>query len=164
MSKKDMSQIEPQVEEGAVVDGATEAEKLEKFKASKREAAKRFKERRAKEKADRVEGMKKFIERAQSTGTWDKFTDEEKAFLSGIANPAVSGGFNNESTFTKMFGDAPSVGQKITLREAFEKTLKGKANIDKLVKEWAEKGTVVTFTPNGSNVLDGIYTIEALAK
>lgn len=162
MSKKDKSQvaegIEPQVEDENAV-GTDEAK--EKFKASKKEAAKRFKERRAQEKEDRISGAKKLMEVMKRDGIWDKLDDASKAFVSGLANPVSNVG-GNESVFTKLFGANPQVGASFTLTDAFNKTLKGKANIDHLVKKWAEKGTVVSFKKDEDNILNSTYTLEAI--
>ena len=41
--------------------------------------------------------------------------------------------------FTKLFGDPPKVGDKITALKVFETTGKGFAEMRKLMKQWAEK-------------------------
>lgn len=159
MSKKDNSQdfgFEPQ-EDGAV----SEAAKLEKFKEMKREAAQRFKEKRAKEKVERVENAKAIIEELKDGKYWDKLSDKSKAFLNGLANPTASNS-GNSSLFKTLFGDNPQVGATFTLNEAFQKTLKGKANIDFYVKRWAEKGTVVSFKQDADNILNSTYTLEEI--
>lgn len=161
MSKKDKTQVvEPQVAETKEA-GMTEAEKLEKFKAAKKAAAKRFKERRAQEKVNRIEGAKKLIDVMKRDGIWDKLDDECKGFVNGLANPVSAAGNGTESVFTKLFGANPAVGASFTLSDAFNKTLKGKANIDHLVKKWSEKGIVVSFKKNDNNILDSVYTLEA---
>lgn len=161
MSKKDKTQVvEPQVVETKEA-GMTEAEKLEKFKAAKKAAAKRFKERRAQEKVNRIEGAKKLIDVMKRDGIWDKLDDECKGFVNGLANPVSAAGNGTESVFTKLFGANPAVGASFTLSDAFNKTLKGKANIDHLVKKWSEKGIVVSFKKNDTNILDSVYTLEA---
>lgn len=161
MSKKDKTQVvEPQVAETKEA-GMTEAEKLEKFKAAKKAAAKRFKERRAQEKVSRIEGAKKLIDVMKRDGIWDKLDDECKGFVNGLANPVSAAGNGTESVFTKLFGANPAVGASFTLSDAFNKTLKGKANIDHLVKKWSEKGIVVSFKKNDNNILDSVYTLEA---
>lgn len=161
MSKKDKTQVvEPQVAETKEA-GMTEAEKLEKFKAAKKAAAKRFKERRAQEKFNRIEGAKKLIDVMKRDGIWDKLDDECKGFVNGLANPVSAAGNGTESVFTKLFGANPAVGASFTLYDAFNKTLKGKANIDHLVKKWSEKGIVVSFKKNDNNILDSVYTLEA---
>lgn len=161
MSKKDKTQVvEPQVAETKEAE-MTEAEKLEKFKAAKKAAAKRFKERRAQEKVNRIEGAKKLIDVMKRDGIWDKLDDECKGFVNGLANPVSAAGNGTESVFTKLFGANPAVGASFTLSDAFNKTLKGKANIDHLVKKWSEKGIVVSFKKNDTNILDSVYTLEA---
>lgn len=167
MSKNDKSQaeeiMEPQIEgavEGAA-DTGTEAEKLEKFKKMKREAAERFKERRAKEKVERVENAKAIIEELKNGGYWDNLSDKGKNFLISIANPTAASG-NNQSLFRTLFGDNPQIGASFTLNEAFQKTLKGKSNLDFYVKRWAEKGTVVSFKQDAENILNSTYTLEAI--
>lgn len=171
MSKKDKTQVvEPQVAESQFVEpkamaatpkAESEAEKLEKFKAAKKAAAKRFKERRAQEKVNRIEGAKKLIDVMKRDGIWDKLDDECKGFVNGLANPVSAAGNGTESVFTKLFGANPAVGASFTLSDAFNKTLKGKANIDHLVKKWSEKGIVVSFKKNDNNILDSVYTLEA---
>lgn len=161
MSKKDKSQVvEPQVTETKEA-GMTEAEKLAKFKASKKAAAKRFKERRAQEKVDRIEGAKRLIDVMKRDGIWDKLDNECKGFVNGLANPVSVTGNGTESVFTKLFGANPAIGASFTLYDAFNKTLKGKANIDHLVKKWSEKGIIVSFKENDTNILDSVYTLEA---
>lgn len=161
MSKKDKTQVaEPQVV-GTEEVRMTEAEKLEKFKASKKAAAKRFKERKAQEKVDRIEGAKKLIDVMKRDGIWDKLDDECKGFINGLANPVSAASNGTESVFTKLFGANPAVGATFTLSDAFNKTLKGKANIDHLVKKWSEKGIIVSFKKNDANILDSVYTLEA---
>lgn len=158
MSKKDNSQdfgFEPQV------DGASEAEKLEAFKASKRESAQRFKEKKAKEKADRIENAKALIDELKDGKYWDKLSDKSKSFLNGLANPTSNAG-GTSSLFKTLFGDNPQVGATFTLNEAFQKTLKGKANIDFYVKKWADKGTIVSYKADADNILNSVYTLDAI--
>lgn len=140
---------------------ATDAEKLAKFKEAKKEAAKKFKERKAQEKADRIEKSKKIIEELKKANIFDKLTADSKAFLEGMANPVtVSGG--TTSFFNVMFGADPKVGTSVKLADVFNKTLKGKAQIDHYVKKWAEAGKVVTFKQDSSNILNSTYVIEKL--
>lgn len=169
MSKKDKSKVEDvidsQIVGSEVIEGAqTEAEKLEAFKAKKRAAAQRWKENRAKEKTDRIEKAKKFIEDLKANGLYDKLNDEQKAFINGIANPVNSSNGGNSSLFKTLFGDNPQIGASFTLNEAFQKTLKGKSNLDFYVKRWAEKGTIVTFKQDAENILNSVYTLEAMGS
>lgn len=179
MSKKDKSKVEAGVEsqvvgseviKGEVIEAAqteaaqTEAEKLEAFKAKKRAAAQRWKENRAKEKTDRIEKAKKFIEYLKANAFYDKLNDEQKAFINGLANPVNSSNGGNSSLFKTLFGDNPQIGASFTLNEAFQKTLKGKSNLDFYVKRWAEKGTIVTFKQDSENILNSVYTLEAMGS
>ena len=59
-------------------------------------------------------------------------------------------------------GDSPKVGDSITLLEYMKKTMKSKADFDRYVKIWAEKGTVIEFK-SAANMLEATYTIKALA-
>ena len=75
---------------------------------------------------------------------------------------AVHTGNGGTSFFNKVFGDSPKVGDKITLLDYMKKTLKAKADLDKAVKGWAEKGIVVEFK-DAANKLEATYTIVKLA-
>lgn len=143
-------------EHAATVDAA----KLAQLKEKKKEAAKLWKERKDKEAAERVEAAKKLI----------KFLADKKvelpadlsAFLNGVANPTVrtvSGGSN--SLFNKAFGAAPKVGDKVTLLDFMKNTLKSKAEFDRYIKIWAEKGIVIEFVP-AKNMLESTYEIKQM--
>lgn len=153
---------EATVKNEAVKPATTDAEKLAKFKEAKKEAAKRFKERRAQEKADRIVKSKKLIELLKKQGAYDKLDAESKAFLEGLANPVANIGGGTTSFFNVMFGANPAVGTSVKLSDVFNKTLKGKAQIDHYVKKWAESGKVVTFKADSSNILNSVYTIEKM--
>lgn len=163
MSKKDKSQVidgqvmDPTAE--GVADEEAQA-KLEKFKQQKKEAAKRFHEKRAAEKANRQQTAVKFIESCKADGKWDTMADEYKKWLTDMANPVSASG--NEPVFGKLFGANPQVGDSITMRDVFEKTLKGKSNIDNLCKKWAEKGIIVSYKANPEDITLSTYTIESL--
>jgi Seryl-tRNA synthetase len=161
MSKKDMSQAmeEPMVE--AAAETGTDAQKLEEFKQKKREAAKRCKENKAKAKEEIIAESKALIDELKKAGLWDKVSEKGRALLDKLANPAASNG-NTQSLFRTLFGDNPRVGTSITLKEAFDKTLKGKSNIDHYVKKWAEKGTIISFKKDEANMINSVYTIEAI--
>jgi len=168
--KHDESQVEDgfameaeETTEATEVETTEDAAKLAEFKAKKAEAAKRFKERRAEEKKECIEKAKALIARMQETGIWSQLTTDEQNFVSHLANPAISGARVNTSIFTKLFGDNPSVGDSITMAEAFDKTLKGKSAIDAYVKKWAESGIIVEFELNADKVTDSRYVIKALA-
>lgn len=152
-----VTEVKPQVNEHAA---AVDAEKLAKFKEQKKAAAKAWKERKDKEAADRVESAKKLI----------KFLSDKKielpadltAFLNGIASPSVRSGGGSNSLFTKIFGATPKVGDSVTLMDYMKKTLKSKADLDRYIKIWAEKGTIIEFKA-AANMLESTYTITKLA-
>lgn len=165
MSKKNVNEVaqDQNVEvqgEVAENEALSEEEKLAKFKENKRAAAKRFKEKRAAEKAERIENAKRFIEEVKADGRWDTYSEQNKAFLISLTVESVGG--SNEPVFKKIFGENPQVGDTVTLFTAMQKSLKGKNNIDHLIKKWAENGTVVSYTANKENVLESVYKIEAL--
>ena len=138
-----------------------DADKIAKAKEAKKEAARKFKERRAQEKADRITKSKKLIESLKKQGVYDKLDAEAKAFLEGMANP-TSANVGTSSFFNVMFGATPKAGDSVKLADVFNKTLKGKAQIDHYVKKWAEAGRVVTFKADSSNILNSTYVIEKL--
>ena len=162
MSKKDKV-VESQVD-GITPDVALEDEaaKLQAFKEKKAEAAKRWKENKAKEKAERIEKAKAFIEKAKSNGVWDKLDDSDRDFLNSLAAPAAARTAGTSSLFTTIFGANAQPGASATLEEIFNKTLKGKSNIDFYVNKWAKKGTIITFNRDESNILKSTYVVEAI--
>lgn len=161
MSKKDKNQYEDGFDtEIGMVETVDAAQSKKEAKA---EAAKRFKERRAAEKADRIVKAKELIAYMQDKGYWDELSDDLKGFLNGMANPTAAGSAaGNSSLFKTIFGDNPQVGDSVTLQEVFNKTLKGKSNIDFYVKRWAEKGIVVSYEADAANLLNSKYVITAL--
>ena len=150
----------------AVVEGIDEAEKLEAFKAAKREAAKRWKERKAKEKEEFLTNVKALCEAFKSNGIWEQLTPEQQSFLDGCANPvahkAVASTRSSNSIFAIVFGAEPKVGDKVTLTDVFQKTLKGKAQFDAKVKAWANDGIIISYQEDAANLFNSTYTIEAL--
>jgi len=96
----------------------------------------------------------------------DKLTAPVKEFvLSLCKDPSerkASGGFGGPSVFSLLFGDNPSVGQTITLEQAFNKTYKGKSTLDLWVKRWADKGIIVECKIDSARMVNTTYTIKAL--
>lgn len=162
MSKKDKSiSMEPQVMEETSEVIETEAEKLESFKAKKRLAAERFKERKAKEKSEKIEKAKALVDNMKNAGIYDSLSDADKAFLNSLMNPSTpSVGSGVGSLFSQLFPTG-EIGASITLKEAFNKTLKGKSAIDHYTKKWAEKGIIVSFKKNDTDILESVYVLEA---
>lgn len=136
-----------------------QAAKIAEIKAKKAEAAKAWKERKEEESAQRQESAKKLIKLLADKKV--ELTPELNDFLNGIANPKKPAVSNN-GVFSQLFGVTPKVGDKVTLKQAFERTFKSAAELKRLSKQWAEKGIVVKFTQN-ANLLESTYTIEKLA-
>lgn len=136
------------------------ADKEAEFKAKKAAAAKAWKERKNKEAAERKETATKLIKYLSDKKI--ELPAEFSKLLNDIANPTahVSGGTG--SLFEKLFGASPKAGDKVTLMEVFQKSYKSKAEVDRYVKIWAEKGIVVEFKP-AANMLESTYTIVKLA-
>lgn len=146
--------VKPQANEHA-------AEKTAEEKAKKAASAKAWKEKKDKEAAERRATAADLI----------KYLDEKKIvlpdnfakLLNDIANPATrAAGSNGNSVFEKLFGTTPKVGDKVTLMQVFQKTLKSKAEIDRAVKNWQEKGIIVEFKA-AANQLESTYEIKKLA-
>jgi len=156
MEKNVNAKVENQKNEHAA---AADAEKAAKFKAQKAEAAKKFKERKAAE-AKSLEEIAKEILPFVEKGTV-KLTADQLALLQKLANPALRNA-SGTSFFNKVFGDSPKVGDSVKLIDYFNNTGKAKADLDKYVKQWAEKGTIVEVKP-AAKLVDTVYTIVKLA-
>ena len=142
---------------------AVTAEAVEAKKEAKREAAKRFTERKAQEKQERIEKSSKLIEKLKKENLWDKIGAEYQEFLTKLATANPNSGAASNSTFNKMFGATPKVGDKVTLLQAFERTFKGQADIDRLVRtKWAEAGIEVKYTADTKDVFKSVYEIVKL--
>lgn len=132
------------------------------FKAKKAAAAKAFAERQAALKVDRAEAIKELKALADAKKINLDTMPKTKAWIEKETAVRTPGGSGN-NFFNKVFGDAPKVGDKITLIEYMKKTFKAKADLDKYCKQWAEKGIVVEFKANAANMLESTYTIVKLA-
>ena len=128
------------------------------FKAKKAEAAKAF----AARQKERKENLVKFAKEVVANKGFESLSAEAKKLFNDCANPVVRAAGNSSQSFiNKVFGDAPKVGDSITLLDYMKKTFKSKADLDKAVKLWAEKGIVVEFKA-AANQLESTYTIKAL--
>lgn len=137
-----------------------DADKLAKYKEQKKLAAKAWKERKdAKAKSD-IENAGKLIKFLADKKV--TLPEELSKFLDDIANPKAHASGGSSPLFSKLFGNTPKVGDKTTLLEAMQKTMKGKAEIDRYVKIWAEKGAEIKFVPN-ADMLKATYEIVKLA-
>lgn len=145
-----------------VQDNEHSAAKDAEFKAKKAAAAKAFADRQKKAKEDLLKFAKEItalVEKNPNTG----LSKEAIEFFKARANPVVRGsGSTRVDFFAKVFGEEPKVGQSITLIDYMKKTLQSKAQLDKQVKAWAEKGIIVEFK-TAANPLDSTYTIKKLA-
>lgn len=136
------------------------ADKDAEFKAKKAAAAKAFAERQKEKK----ESLIKFAKEVIANKGFESLSAEAKKFFNDCANPIVrTAGGSNQSFINKVFGDLPKVGDSITLLDYMKKTFKSKADLDKAVKLWAEKGIVVEFKA-AANQLESTYTIKALPE
>lgn len=136
------------------------ADKDAAFKAKKAEAAKAF----AARQKERKENLVKFAKEVIANKGFESLSAEAKKFFNDCANPVVrTAGNSNQSFINKVFGDLPKVGDSITLLDYMKKTFKSKADLDKAVKLWAEKGIVVEFKA-AANQLESTYTIKALPE
>lgn len=61
--------------------------------------------------------------------------------------------------FNKLFGDEPKVGTVIGAYDMLKKTGKGFGDMNKLIKKWAENGTIVEFNEEKLE-----YTLKELKK
>lgn len=134
------------------------AAKAEEQKKAKAEAAKRWKEKKNQQAADRIEHAKKMIGRLEKSGLFAKLDPEDQAFLKGLAEPKTAAASGNTGLFAVIFPNA-KVGDKITLDEVFAKTLKGKSNLDHYVKKWAEKGIIVEYKEDKTDLRKSTYSI-----
>lgn len=73
------------------------------------------------------------------------------------------GGFGGTPVFNRLFGDAPKVGDKITISDVFNKTMKGVAQMNSLMRKWAEKGIEVKYTHLEAEPFKSFYEIVKLA-
>ena len=156
-----------QPEQGKANGGAaTPAVSKDEAKAKKEAAIARFKANRAAKQKAAYENALKLRDELVKGQYLDKLTAPVKEFvLSLCKDPAekkASGGFGGPSVFTLLFGEAPKVGDKITLEQAFNKTYKGKSTLDLWVKRWAEKGIVVECHVDSAKMLNTTYTIKTL--
>lgn len=154
--------LEPQVTGKAM---EAEAADLEAKREAKREAAKRFTAKKAAEKQERVEKATKLIEKLKAEKLWDKIGAENQEFLTKLTTVSSGNGATSNSTFSKMFGATPKVGDKVTLLQAFERTFKGQADIDRLIRtKWLQSGIEVKYTLDKNDIFKSTYEIVKLTQ
>lgn len=133
--------------------------------SKKAEAIARFKANRAAKQKAAFENALKLRDELVKGQFLDRLTKEAKEFVLSLckdpAEKAKGGGFGGPSVFSILFGDNPTVGQKVTLEEAFNKTYKGQSTLNLWVKRWADKGIEVKINP-APKMLDTTYEIVKL--
>lgn len=159
---KDKTQnIDPMASQNVapVADKAVTADKtVDDKKAAKAASAKAWSEKKKAEAVDRRKKAAQIIEKLKTQGFWDKLNADEKQFFIDESVEHAS----TASLFTKIFGNTPKVGDKITLKDFMEKTFKGKSQLEYYInKRWAEKGIVIETTP-ADDPRNITYTIKAL--
>lgn len=141
-------------EKEAAKDAAKEAE----FKQRKQEAAKRFAEKQKQRKQELLEAAKEIV----ASPAYVQLSEQTKKTIQQWLNSTTSSGSAGTAFLNKVFGDSPKVGDSVTLLDYMKRTLKGKAELDKRIKEWKEKGIVIKVEEK-PNQFETLYTIEALA-
>lgn len=66
-------------------------------------------------------------------------SDKAKEALEYLCGARQASTVFGTPVFTKLFGDSPKVGDKVTALKVFETTGKGFAEMRKLIKQWREK-------------------------
>lgn len=130
------------------------------FKAKKAEAAKKCIERKKERAAAIVEEAKWLISQVEAKKI--NLPEDRLNFWKGVANPTIAHSAGGSTLLNKAFGDAPKVGDSVTLLDFMKKTMKSKSEMDRFVKKAAEKGIVIEFTQK-PNMLESTYTIKKLA-
>lgn len=126
---------------------------------AKKEAAERFRKNRAAKRKAALEAALKLRDELTKAGLFDKLSAESKEYIAELC--AVKPATGGSSVMTQLFGDNPKVGDKVTLEEAFNKTYKGKASIDIIVRRWEKNGIIIEYT-QAPKMLESTYTIKAL--
>ncbi len=134
---------------------AKEAAAKEALKESKAKSSKKFLLKQKELKVERANAIKKLQEWASNSKV--ELPAEVKAWIvkETTTNRVVVG----QAFFHKVFGTAPKVGDSVTLLQYMKSTLKAKADLDKAIKNWAEKGIVVEYKVDNNNMLNSTYTI-----
>jgi hypothetical protein len=88
-------------------------------------------------------------------------TREDRDFLEwAVKEPYGRIDRNIVPVLNKVFGENPKAGDKATLQEIFDATLKGKKDIDRLLKYWREKlGIVIEYHENTETPVESFYEI-----
>lgn len=138
------------------------ANREQKQKEKKRVAARAWKAKKKAEEAARSQEAKKVLKWLKELDAGKKvdIPDYVLNFVDDIANPVVHN-MHTGVFFAKVFGNAPRVGDSVTVGEYLQKTFEAKAKLDGYIKKWAKNGVIVEVC-NKSNPLETIYTIKQL--
>ena len=134
----------------------------EQKRQARRDASRRFAERRARNAERAQKAAAELLTYFNDSGRLGSLSANARDFLSAAANPGKRRMFAVSSIFTQVFGEAPELGTSLTLKEIFDKTLKGKATIDAQVRKWATKGIVVECEECPNSPLDTTYTLTEM--
>lgn len=142
--------------------GTVATDKEAVSKARKKEAAKKCAEKKKAQAAARIEAAKKLIEELKKIGAYDKLNKEYQDMLMSWTVSQAKTVATGSNLFITIFGEHPKVGDKVTLKEVFNKTLKGEATINAFIKSLLKKGIVVKYTVNEKNLIESTYEIVTL--
>jgi hypothetical protein len=121
----------------------------------------------AKMKEDRQLIYEAFCHIRDSTkqnGLWNTFSEVDRDTILRYAVPPAqrTGGANGPSFFQQVFGNDPQVGAVVDLKTVLNSTLKGISEINKAIRDWAKKGTIVDLTMNKADALQSTLTLTAI--
>jgi hypothetical protein len=136
---------------GAPAKGEDEAKKSNAYEYQKKRLAKIR------------EGAQRILAKKAQLPSLDATDVEFLNWLNREPGTREGGGNFGTPIFNKIFGDKPAVGQKVTLQEIFDKTYKGKGQMDSMMKKWKEKNDIdILFTFNAEKPATSTYEIKSL--
>lgn len=144
---------------------ANDFDREARLKNSRRQASKKFAAKKKLQDVTISIGFERLHKELCDKGLLDSLSFESKEFINYMLTkkPNTKDPKQEKSIFNILFGDSPSVGDSITLKEAFEKTYKGKKTLDIWLKRWQEKGIIVSYKET-TPLLESLYIIEALPE
>lgn len=144
---------------------AADFDRETRLKNSRRQASKKFAAKKKLQDVTIAIGFERLHKELNEKGLIDSLSFESKEFISYMMTkkPNTKESKQEKSIFNILFGDSPSVGDSITLKEAFEKTYKGKKTLDIWLKRWQEKGIIVSYKER-TPLLESTYVIEELPQ
>lgn len=144
---------------------ADDFDRESRLKNSRRQASKKFAAKKKLQDVTISIGFERLHKELCDKGLLDSLSFESKEFINYMLTkkPNTKDPKQDKSIFNILFGDSPSVGDSITLKEAFEKTYKGKKTLDIWLKRWQEKGIIVSYKET-TPLLESLYIIEALPE